>query len=191
MSSSPRTTPGSDRSMKSFVVFDPHRTMMWCQPRRISRSVRIVLAIALASSSAMPGFTSSAMRCTAMRVRVLTSISRSMEYLAPVPSRSDMMVMVVSSVLVDGRREQGVVAQVVGGVGRHHQHLGRVDLGAQPVGPVGVEVGGGARLEEVDFAVELEAEPAAHHRDPLLAAVAGRLGRHPVRTDGDPQGLER
>src|ERR1700678_4187127 len=168
MSFSPRTTPGSDRSMKSFVVFGPHRTMMWCQPRRISRSDRIVLAIDLASSSAMPGFTSSAMRCTALGVRGPPSISRSMEYLAPVPSRSDNMVMVVSSVFVDGRREQGVVAQVVRGVSGHHQHLGPVDLGAQPVGPVGVEVGGGARLEYVDFAVELEAQPAAHHRDPLL-----------------------
>ncbi len=43
--------------MKSFVVFDPQRTMMWCQPRRMPNSLRVSRATALASSSVMPGFT--------------------------------------------------------------------------------------------------------------------------------------
>lgn len=69
-----------------------------------------------------------------------------------------------------------MVAEVVGGVGGDDEHLGAVDLGPQSVGPVGVEMDGGARLEDDVLAVELEAEPAADDVDPLLAAVAGRLG---------------
>ncbi len=65
--------------MKSFVVLGPQRTMMWCQPRRIPMSFNVSRAIALASSSAMPGLTWSAMRWTALRVRARTSMRASSE----------------------------------------------------------------------------------------------------------------
>ena len=47
--------------MKSLVVLGPHRTMIWCQPRRMPISVSVDLAMSLASSSDMP-----ALICLAM-----------------------------------------------------------------------------------------------------------------------------
>ena len=80
--------------MKSFVVLGPHLTMMWCHPRRISMPLRMSRATAFASSSDMPGCTWSAIRCTALRVRVRTSSKESRENFSPVPSSSVSMVMV-------------------------------------------------------------------------------------------------
>ena len=78
--------------MKSLVVFGPKRVMMWCQPRRIPRPLRVSRAIALASSSTMPTSIWSAMRWTALRVRARMSISRSTENFSPVASSSASMV---------------------------------------------------------------------------------------------------
>ena len=97
MSFSWRTTPGSDRAMKSLVVLEPQRTMMWCQPRRMPSDVRMLRATSLASSSAMPTSTLSAIRWTARRVRARTYMSSSSENRSPVASMLSMSMAVVMS----------------------------------------------------------------------------------------------
>src|ERR1700727_903506 len=156
MSSSPKTTPGSDFSMKSFVVLGPHRTMMWCQPRRISMPVRMSRAVAFASTSDMPGCTWSAIRCTALRVRPRTSNNESRENFSPVASSSVSIVMWISSVVADGCAEQGVVAEVVGCVGRYDDDLDGALRRTEPVRAVGVEMHGAAGVEKMHLPVELE-----------------------------------
>ncbi len=86
--------------MKSFVVLGPHRTMMWCQPRRISISLRVSRAMAFASSSDIPGSICPAIRWTALRVRARTSMRLSSENFSPVASRS---VNIVIGGLLSGR----------------------------------------------------------------------------------------
>src|ERR1700677_2825844 len=192
MSSSPRTTPGSDFSMKSFVVLGPHRTMMWCQPRRISMPLRMSRAMAFASSSDMPGCTWSAIRWTARRVRALTSNKESRENFSPVPSSSVSIVMVgFSSVVADGCAEQGVVAEVVGGVGRHDDDLDGAVRCTEPVRAVGVEMHRAAGSGKVALPVKREPQFALHHVDPFLATVTGRLRGRTVRVDADLQRLQR
>src|SRR6185437_3720058 len=157
MSSGPRTTPGSDRAMKSLVVFEPQRTMMWCQPRRMPRAERVSRAAALASSSAIPTSTCRAMACTAHRVLARTAMRPSTVNRSPVASRS-VNVVIGSPLGGDGLSVDGV--QASGVLAGHHQHLDRAADGPQPVGTVGGQVGTAPGLQEVLGAVVLEAQGA-------------------------------
>ena len=75
--------PSADSSEKVLVVLGPKRTRVLCQPRRMPSPVSVARAMAVASSSAMPGCTCSAMRCTASRVLARTSINCSTENILP------------------------------------------------------------------------------------------------------------
>ena len=139
--------------------------------------------MALASSSAMPGCTWSAIRCTALRVRALTSISASSENFSPVPSSSVQHGHGIPPSSVVGRRQWSVID--VRKSGWLRKSLGasaattRTSTGppsapsrcgrlASKCAVVPARAGGPRR--------RTPAGAAPHDVDPLLAAVAGRLG---------------
>src|SRR6202167_3924152 len=145
MSLSPRTTPGSERSMKSLVVLDPQRTMMWCQPRRIPSSLSRARAISLALSSDIPGVICSAIMWTALRIRARTAMKSSSLKAVQVPSMvvTSVMVIIPPGELVD-------LVKVARGLGRDQQHFGARFLGSEAMWKFCVEMHGRAAFEEVE-----------------------------------------
>jgi hypothetical protein len=81
-------------------------------------------------------------------------------------------------------------SQVARNLGGDQEDFGGAAKGAEAVGAVGVEMGRLAGRQQVHGAVELEAQNAGKHMDPLLAPVADEGRRGAVRLDGQLDRLD-